>query len=788
MPSILYTRNAAAAPAFMTPASLLDPYQAGALPIGFESFGTGDTSAATAKLIRNAIRATNASRYGSGAYGVQVGVGFLTPGGLTLGLSAGFINCDSPVYISARTQALPDNVNGASWINIWISANGSITVKTDNTQPSSASVYLGGVQTTAGAITALDYSNRVEFRGGVPYRRSADAGAPADTPPSGSGFVHQTAGGIFFWVGVSYVGTLDSNLLLTDGSDAAPGTLALKTKAGTGITLSVVVDGGVRKLKIDAAAVPTAGIQLLAADPGSPADGDIWYNTATHLLKTRVNGVTRVVNDWASLTSVPSTFAPSAHAASHLPNAADALDWTGTIHRKGTLASRPAAAAGNAGTLYLATDDNGGTTYRSDGAAWLQIAGAVSPPAVASTSAADGANAGLQVFYGFNDDLTEATGTGLAMTGHGSLSYVDSPGGRALHLDGASHEYLSHTFDARYAAPTDGKLLICARVRLTATGGIMYFAAVQDGSIPVRHWRLGYNGTTFQFEVTPDNINATVVTAADITPSSGIWYDVEAWPEPGVAIHLRASPHGGAVGADNSTAYVSALSAPGACPFTIGGDYLNAPTLYSWDGDIDYVALFDRGALPALQAVVRTSQEYPYGSLPLGLVSPLTADLDAGGFEVKNAHDPTTAQSLVTRAYLLAQIPAATKHLIYSAYGNTGAVTGTPTTLTRATTSATINLGVVVRQAMTVTDLDLRPTANLGSHSSATYIVTLYKNGSATALTGTLIADGSGTGANVSVHATGSISVAAGDLLELRASGTDTTDTLDVIADLWASF
>lgn len=46
--------------------------------------------------------------------------------------------------------------------------------------------------------------------------------------------------------------------------------------------------------------------------------------------------------------------------------------WS-TINGVGTLASRPAAAAGNSGKFYLATDTNGGTMYRSNGSSWAQV-------------------------------------------------------------------------------------------------------------------------------------------------------------------------------------------------------------------------------------------------------------------------------------------------------------------------------------------------------------------------------------------------------------------------------
>lgn len=44
---------------------------------------------------------------------------------------------------------------------------------------------------------------------------------------------------------------------------------------------------------------------------------------------------------------------------------------------RGTLGARPAATAVPTGNIYLATDDKGGTTYESDGATWAKAAGAV---------------------------------------------------------------------------------------------------------------------------------------------------------------------------------------------------------------------------------------------------------------------------------------------------------------------------------------------------------------------------------------------------------------------------
>ena len=57
------------------------------------------------------------------------------------------------------------------------------------------------------------------------------------------------------------------------------------------------------------------------------------------------------------------------------------IDLT-TINMTGTLAARPPATANNAGTTYFATDDDGGTTYRSNGSAWVQDAKGVAETAV----------------------------------------------------------------------------------------------------------------------------------------------------------------------------------------------------------------------------------------------------------------------------------------------------------------------------------------------------------------------------------------------------------------------
>lgn len=51
----------------------------------------------------------------------------------------------------------------------------------------------------------------------------------------------------------------------------------------------------------------------------------------------------------------------------------------------GTLAARPAAGSNNHGYLYIATDEDGGTLYRSDGSTWVKSAAGVSAGGASST-------------------------------------------------------------------------------------------------------------------------------------------------------------------------------------------------------------------------------------------------------------------------------------------------------------------------------------------------------------------------------------------------------------------
>ncbi len=98
-----------------------------------------------------------------------------------------------------------------------------------------------------------------------------------------------------------------------------------------------------------------------------------------------------VLDEGGSLTSAASAinFVGDAVAATGGPGVVVTID-AGTFILQGTLAGRPAAAAGNAGYLYFATDASGGTLYRSDGTIWtaatLGLTTAVTPASYGSAT------------------------------------------------------------------------------------------------------------------------------------------------------------------------------------------------------------------------------------------------------------------------------------------------------------------------------------------------------------------------------------------------------------------
>lgn len=134
---------------------------------------------------------------------------------------------------------------------------------------------------------------------------------------------------------------------------------------------------------------------------------------------------------------------PTAHQSTHASGGSDALPW-GTIHGSGLASARPAAASTNSGYLYLATDTNGGTLYRSTGAAWVQVAKGVSETATPATHASTHAPGGSDALA-----WTTAHGSGTAASKPAAAStnagylYFETDTGKLMRSDGAAWSLVS---------------------------------------------------------------------------------------------------------------------------------------------------------------------------------------------------------------------------------------------------------------------------------------------------------------------------------------------------------
>lgn len=219
---------------------------------------------------------------------------------------------------------------------------------------------------------------------------------------------------------------------------------------------------------------------------------------------------------------------PTAHKTGHAPGGTDAIDYT-VVNLAGTLAARPAAAAANAGLIYFATDDNGGSLYRSTGAAWVATAKGLTaaPTTHAGTHLPAGADAidfaGKVLGYGLASARPAAS---LALAG---LLYMASDIGALWRCkaDGSGWDLLLHapgrmvrggtyreTYDARYganaASPVPGSgILLAVAVELYA-GDVVNKFTVCSGTTALA-------GGTHAWGVLLDPTGAQVAVTADDT-------------------------------------------------------------------------------------------------------------------------------------------------------------------------------------------------------------------------------------------------------------------------------
>ncbi len=196
-------------PPIVTPPALLNPYADPPSPTVWTEVPTGAVPNLSTRLTRNAVFGDVTGRYGGGAYAGANGLDLSWVSGLTIRVSDGQSFLDGPVTKenpddSGYTEvALSDDMER---IFIWhTQANALPPVNTSQTPPTSICRCLGAVTTADGAVTAIDYSPRYDFnQGGQLYRRTADAGRPADTPPSTVRFWSRSLNGLWLWDGAEW--------------------------------------------------------------------------------------------------------------------------------------------------------------------------------------------------------------------------------------------------------------------------------------------------------------------------------------------------------------------------------------------------------------------------------------------------------------------------------------------------------------------------------------------------------------------------------------------------------
>lgn len=160
------------------------------------SFAAGDISTVPSKTNRNANALDQAFNYGGGCFAILTGIAISIGSGLNVAVSAGLAAIGGPVEVAAQNLAVPNN---ESRVWLWLTQAGALTYTLSTTAPATRCVLIGSCATSGGSVTAVDTSGVLYFKGGMPWRETADNGAPTDSPSATITFFGQTLGGVFLW-------------------------------------------------------------------------------------------------------------------------------------------------------------------------------------------------------------------------------------------------------------------------------------------------------------------------------------------------------------------------------------------------------------------------------------------------------------------------------------------------------------------------------------------------------------------------------------------------------------
>lgn len=157
-------------------------------------------------LNRNVASQELGVRYGGGANAVGYGLDLSAGVGLVVNVAQGHAIASGGVVQVSSGQSVAGVPNN-SRVYIWLKDNGDGTFGfaygTTTARPTGGVVFLGSVLTASGSVSSVDQSGVVYLRGGVPFRETADVGAPTDAPPS-MVLLHRTLDGLYLWDGTEW--------------------------------------------------------------------------------------------------------------------------------------------------------------------------------------------------------------------------------------------------------------------------------------------------------------------------------------------------------------------------------------------------------------------------------------------------------------------------------------------------------------------------------------------------------------------------------------------------------
>ncbi|MGB4759397.1 MAG: hypothetical protein WBP26_05075, partial [Candidatus Saccharimonadales bacterium] len=230
--------------------------------------------------------------------------------------------------------------------------------------------------------------------------------------------------------------------------NAASATLVNKTISGASNTLSNIPQGAVTGLVGDLADKTVTSRQILSGT-GLTGGGDLTADRTLSVSYGTTAGTAAQGND----SRLSDARTPTVHKTSHAPGGADAIDYT-FVHLVGTFAAMPIAAASNNGLLYLATDANGGTLYRSNGSVWAQAAPGVALPGGYELAYAEVA---LDVPFAGNGttNVVGIAGASVTFTAPGTALYIHASGqGARSSAGGTTGNFVMKIWDGAVGSGT----------------------------------------------------------------------------------------------------------------------------------------------------------------------------------------------------------------------------------------------------------------------------------------------------------------------------------------------